>query len=121
MEPLIQCARSRKINLDFTDGTFSLLTLICQRIPENRCSKGQLKVVALLLEGDANPVERVEEKAPHILPTMNLGIHRLFIAHPAFFLGPSSRDSYLDECRKYYPEIYKWLTTQKGEAANFWK
>ncbi len=91
MTSLIQCARSRGINLDFSRGGYSILTLICQRIPKDRCSEGQLNVVKLLLEGDVNPVSRVDEKRPHILPTMNLEVHRLFIAHPAFSLYPDER------------------------------
>ena len=122
MIPIIESARERKIDLDCTDGIWTILSLVCQRIPNDSCTEGQRSVVTALLKEDRNPFERAEEKAPHLIPTMNLEILKLFISHPASSLESYEREGFLERCRQYYPNIYHWLIAEKtGEATNFWK
>lgn len=122
MESLIEAARSRKIDLDFTNGTYSLLTLICKKVQDVYCSPEQKKVIELFLQDNKNPLARVEEKSPHIIPTMNLEVHKLFIAHSSFSIRFDQREMYLARCKSWYPDIHKWLMENKeGEAKNFWK
>lgn len=115
MIPIIESARERKIDLDCTDGIWTILSLVCQRIPNDSCTEGQRSVVAALLKEDRNPFERAEGKAPHLIPTMNLEILKLFISHPASSLEPYEREGFLEECLQYYPNIYHYYMGDDGK------